>query len=59
MKAKKKPIDEKTPGDYGVDVAPRLEVVKTSRAVAAARPASRSSRSAELVEKLKNEAGVL
>jgi electron transfer flavoprotein beta subunit len=29
MKAKKKPIDDKTPGDYGVDVAPRLEVVKT------------------------------
>ncbi|GKY89623.1 electron transfer flavoprotein subunit beta/FixA family protein [Sinisalibacter aestuarii] len=30
MKAKKKPVDEKTAGDYGVDVAPRLEVVKTS-----------------------------
>jgi electron transfer flavoprotein beta subunit len=29
MKAKKKPIDDKTPGDYGVDVSPRLEVVKT------------------------------
>src|SRR5690242_15218108 len=29
MKAKKKPIDEKAPGDFGVDVAPRLEVVKT------------------------------
>ena len=29
MKAKKKPIDEKSPADYGVDVAPRLEVVKT------------------------------
>jgi electron transfer flavoprotein beta subunit len=29
MKAKKKPIDEKTPADYGVDPAPRLEVVKT------------------------------
>jgi electron transfer flavoprotein beta subunit len=29
MKAKKKPMDEKTPGDYGVDVTPRLEVVKT------------------------------
>lgn len=29
MKAKKKPLDEKTPGDYGVDVAPRLTVVKT------------------------------
>ncbi|MFO6465482.1 electron transfer flavoprotein subunit beta/FixA family protein [Jannaschia sp. KMU-145] len=30
MKAKKKPLDEKTPADYGVDVAPRLEIVKTS-----------------------------
>ena len=29
MKAKKKPLDEKTPADYGVDVAPRLEIVKT------------------------------
>ena len=29
MKAKKKPLDEKTPADYGVDVSPRLEVVKT------------------------------
>lgn len=29
MKAKKKPLDEKTPGDYGVDMAPRLTVVKT------------------------------
>ncbi|WP_296762107.1 electron transfer flavoprotein subunit beta/FixA family protein [Sediminimonas sp.] len=30
MKAKKKPLDEKTAEDYGVDVSPRLEVVKTS-----------------------------
>ena len=29
MKAKKKPLDEKTPEDYGVDVSPRLEIVKT------------------------------
>ena len=29
MKAKKKPMDEKTAADYGVDVTPRLEVVKT------------------------------
>ena len=29
MKAKKKPLDEKTAADYGVDVAPRLEIVKT------------------------------
>ncbi|MCL3882129.1 electron transfer flavoprotein subunit beta/FixA family protein [Marivita sp. GX14005] len=30
MKAKKKPMDEKTAADYGVDTAPRLEIVKTS-----------------------------
>ena len=30
MKAKKKPLDEKTAADYGVDVTPRLEVVKTA-----------------------------
>ncbi len=29
MKAKKKPMDEKTAADYGVDITPRLEVVKT------------------------------
>ena len=30
MKAKKKPIEEKTAADYGVDIKPRLEVVKTA-----------------------------
>ena len=30
MKAKKKPLDEKTAADCGVDVTPRLEIVKTS-----------------------------
>ncbi|MEP5729099.1 MAG: electron transfer flavoprotein subunit beta/FixA family protein [Sulfitobacter sp.] len=29
MKAKKKPLDEKTPADYGVDVANRLEIITT------------------------------
>jgi electron transfer flavoprotein beta subunit len=58
MKAKKKPIEEKTPESYGVDISPRLEVIKT------AEPAGRKSgvkvtSVAELVDKLKNEAGVL
>ncbi|MEJ8474898.1 electron transfer flavoprotein subunit beta/FixA family protein [Roseibium algae] len=58
MKAKKKPIDEKTPDDFGVDTTPRLSVVST------AEPASRQAgvkvgSVAELVDKLKNEAGVL
>ena len=30
MKAKKKPMDEKTPEDYGVEMGNRLEIVKTS-----------------------------
>ena len=30
MKAKKKPVDEKVPADYGVDVIPRLKVLKVS-----------------------------
>ena len=29
MKAKKKPLDEKTPADYGADVKPRLKMIKT------------------------------
>jgi len=29
MKAKKKPLDKKTPADFGVDTAPRLKVLKT------------------------------
>ena len=58
MKAKKKPIDMKEPGDYGVDIAPRLSVVKVTE------PPKREAgvkveSVAELVEKLKNEAGVL
>jgi electron transfer flavoprotein beta subunit len=30
MKAKKKPIDIKSPADYGVDIAPRLSIVKVA-----------------------------
>jgi electron transfer flavoprotein beta subunit len=58
MKAKKKPIDEKSPADYGVDPAPRLKVVKTEE------PGGRKAgvkvgSVAELVGKLRDEAGVL
>ncbi|MDG1407881.1 MAG: electron transfer flavoprotein subunit beta/FixA family protein [Octadecabacter sp.] len=57
MKAKKKPMDEKTPADYGVDVTPRLAVVTT------AEPETRAAGIIvgsvdELVEKLK-EAGTV
>jgi electron transfer flavoprotein beta subunit len=58
MKAKKKPIDEKTPGDYGVDPAPRIEVLKTGEPPGRKGGAKVAS-VAELVGKLKNEAGVL
>jgi electron transfer flavoprotein beta subunit len=58
MKAKKKPIDEKTPSDFGVDVKPRLEVLKTVEPPR--RKAGIKVESvADLVGKLKNEAGVL
>ncbi len=58
MKAKKKPMDEKSPADLGVDVTPRLEIVKTTE------PETRKAGQilgsvAELVDKLKNEAGVI
>ena len=58
MKAKKKPLDEKTPADYGLDVSNRLTVVKTTE------PETRKAgvkvaSVEELVAKLKDEAGVL
>jgi len=58
MKAKKKPIDEKTPADYGVDVSPRLTVLKTTEPMGRKGGAKVGSVE-ELVAKLKNEAGVL
>ena len=57
MKAKKKPLDEKTAADYGVDVTPRLEIVKTDEPSARAVGIVVGSVD-ELVEKLK-EAGVV
>ncbi len=58
MKAKKKPLDVKEVGDLGVDITPRLQSVKVSE------PPKREAgikveTVAELVDKLKNEAGVL
>jgi len=58
MKAKKKPIDMKTPADYGVDVTPRLTVLKTTEPMGRMGGAKVGSVE-ELVSKLKNEAGVL
>ncbi len=58
MKAKKKPIEEKTPADLGVDITPRLKTLKVEE------PPKREAGVkvadvAELVDKLKNEAGVI
>ncbi|WOC16335.1 electron transfer flavoprotein subunit beta/FixA family protein [Pseudochrobactrum sp. MP213Fo] len=58
MKAKKKPLDEKTPADFGVDTAPRLKVLKTEEP-SGRKAGVKVASVAELVEKLKNEAGVL
>ena len=58
MKAKKKPLDVKTPADLGVEVASRVKLLKVEP------PAERQggvkvSSVDELVDKLKNEAKVL
>jgi len=58
MKAKRKPLDTMTPDDLGVDINPRLEVLKTVA------PAQREAgiiveSVSELVDKLKNEAKVI
>ena len=58
MKAKKKPLDIKSPADFGVDVSPRLKTLKVEP------PAERKAgikvkTVEELVEKLKNEAKVI
>ena len=58
MKAKRKPIDAKTPGDFGVDTAARLSTVKVTEPKA--REAGiKVEDVATLVDKLKNEAGVI
>jgi electron transfer flavoprotein beta subunit len=57
MKAKKKPIDEKTPEALGVDVAPRLEVVTTAEP-SGRKAGAKVASVQELVGKLK-DAGVI
>jgi electron transfer flavoprotein beta subunit len=58
MKAKKKTIDEKTPADFGIDITPRIKTLEVND------PPQRKAgvkveSVAELVEKLKTEAGVI
>ncbi len=57
MKAKRKPIESKSPADYGIDVAPRLETVTVSEPPP--RPPGRILESAsELVQVLREERGL-
>ena len=56
MKAKKKPIDDKSAADYGVDVKPRLEVVKTTEPPVR-KAGVKVKTVAELVDKLKTRPG--
>jgi electron transfer flavoprotein beta subunit len=58
MKAKKKPIEEKSPDAYGVDVKPRLEILKTGE-LPGRKAGVKVGSVAELVGKLKDEAGVI
>ncbi len=58
MKAKKKPIDETTPEALGVDIAPRLKVIEVSEPKVREAGIKVDSVAA-LIDKLKNEAGVL
>lgn len=58
MKAKKKPLEIKKPSDFDVDITPRLQVLATKE------PPTRDAGVkvadvSELVDKLKNQAGVL
>ena len=57
MKAKKKPLDQKTADDYGVDVTPRLSIVKTTEPEARAAGIKVGSVD-ELVAKLKEVGAV-
>ncbi|MCU7892502.1 MAG: electron transfer flavoprotein subunit beta/FixA family protein [Candidatus Thiodiazotropha sp. (ex Ustalcina ferruginea)] len=58
MKAKKKPLEVKRPGDLGVDITPRLITLKVEEPPVRA-AGIKVADVAELVEKLKNEAKVL
>ncbi|PKR57048.1 electron transfer flavoprotein subunit beta/FixA family protein [Thalassospira lohafexi] len=58
MKAKKKPLDTKTPDDFGVSVASRLRVIRVEEP-AVRQAGVKVANVAELTAKLKNEAGVI
>ena len=58
MKAKKKPMDTVTPAELGIDITPRVKVLKTTEPEGR-QAGIRVADVAELVDKLKNEAKVI
>ena len=58
MKAKKKPISETTPETLGVDIAPKLKVLKTTEP-GGRKAGAKVTSVEELVSKLRNEVGVI
>lgn len=58
MKAKRKPIAEKTAAEYGIDIAPRLQVLKITEPPGR-KAGVKVADVQELVRRLKDEAGVL
>jgi len=58
MKAKKKPLARKSPADFGVSTEPRIKILKTEEP-AARKAGVKVKTVAELIDKLKTEAGVL
>jgi len=58
MKSKKKPIETKSAADYGVDTTPRLQVIET-REPPRRKSGVKVASVADLVDKLRNEAGIL
>jgi electron transfer flavoprotein beta subunit len=58
MKAKKKPIEEKTPADYGVDITPRLTTLKVTEPPVR-KGGGKVKTVEELVDRLKNDLGAI
>ena len=58
MKAKKKPIETMKPGDFGVDIAPRLEILKVAEPPKR-KTGVRVADVADLIGRLRNEAKVI
>jgi electron transfer flavoprotein beta subunit len=58
MKAKKKPLEEKAPADYGVDLRPRLKILRVEEP-AKRKTGVRVKDVKELLDRLRHESGVI